>query len=446
MSTTRWARVLLIGLPLSASAQPVDLVSFYAMGRAADPAFQASRSEYEAVQQAVPEARGTLLPNISFTADFIDTDQEIKSSDNEVFGQGQSSFPTDVLSLSITQPIFRYENIARLRQARAEVREAGVRFFAAEQDLILRAATAYLGTLSAQDALEYAQAEAAATGRQLEQVTRRKEVGFANATEVYESRARHEFARSEVAQAESALDDSLEALREISGQSSIDVVPLSDNVPLTAPDPDDPEHWVAQSTTGNLALQARMEAIEIAAYEIKVARADAFPTLDLMLSSEQRQTEGSLFGGGSDVDTTDIMFRLHVPIFQGGQVKARRISAGHRLDQARQLAEQERRLVQRQTRSAYLGVVNGVIRVEALAQSVEAQKLTLASKQKGYEAGTSTNLEVLDAQRDLYLVLRDYSQARYDYLLSLLQLKSQAGSLSIEDLEALNRHLDGAQG
>ncbi|KAA3632163.1 MAG: hypothetical protein DWQ08_03910 [Proteobacteria bacterium] len=426
---------------VSSYAESTDLLATYALARANDPIYQAARSEHEAILQGIPEARGTLLPNVAFTAEFTETDQEIVSSDNQVFGQGNSSYPTDTLSLSITQPIFRYENIVQLKQAKANVREAGVRLIASEQELILRSASRYLDVLAAKDDLEFALAEQEANKLQLDQITRRKEVGFANATEVYESRARYEFTRSTVAEARGDLAERIDALLEITAQRITDIVPLSDRLPLAEPDPSDAEQWIAKALQGNLTLQARIHQVEASELEVRRQRAGAFPTLDLLVNSEQRTTEGSLFGGGSEVDTTDVLIRFRAPLFQGGQVRARRLAASHRYDQAQQFAEQERRVVSRETRSAYLGVVNGITKINALEQSVQSQKLTLESKQKGFVAGTNTNLEVLDAQRDLYLVLRDHAQARYDYLLSMLDLKAQVGSLAIEDIEEVNRWL-----
>ncbi len=427
-----------------AVAESLELVDVFVLARTNDPTTNAARSEYEAILQTVPEARGLYLPNVRFTADFTETEQTINSSDNQVFGSGTSSFPTDVLSLSLSQPIFRYEYIMRMRQARAGVLEAGVRTVAAEQDLILQSAIRYLELLAAKDNLEYSQAQQDANKLQLDQIVRRKEVGFANSTEVYESRARFEFSRSVVAEASSHLEDQLDALAELIGERPEDISPLSDRIPHPPPDPNDVDQWIAKAIDGNLSLQARLHGLEVSSYEIRRQRAGAFPTLDLFINGEQRTTEGSLFGGGSDVSTTDILLRLEVPIFQGGQVRARRKGASYRYEQAQHFAEQERRSVRRQTRAAFLGVVNGVIKVEALEQSLKSQELTVASKQKGFVAGTNTNLEVLDALRDQFLVRRDHAKARYDYLTSLLTLKSLVGSLSFEDLEEINRYLSDA--
>jgi outer membrane protein len=422
-------------------AQVTGMVDVFGQASTADPTVLAARRDYEAIQQSVPEARGLYLPNVALTADFTDTTQTINSSDNEVFGVGDASFPTDVLTLSITQPLFRYANIVQLKQAKASVLEAGVRLVAAEQDLILRSATRYLELLAAQDDLEFALAEQQAYEEQLAQVEKRKQVGYADATQVYESRARFEFAKSTVAEAEGVLDDRMEALSELTGERPDQVQKLSETFPLTMPEPSDVNEWVVQANAENLLLQARQHALEVSGFEIKRQKAQYMPTLDLFVSSEQRTTEGSLFGGGSDVDTTDIMVRLTAPIYQGGQVRARKKTAEARYEQARELIELDRRAVQRQTRTAYLGVVNGVSKVNALKQSLESQSLTLESKNKGFKAGTSTNLEVLDAQRDLFLVRRDYAQAKYDYLISHLTLKSLVATLSIEDLEEVERFL-----
>jgi outer membrane protein len=177
----------------------------------------------------------------------------------------------------------------------------------------------------------------------------------------------------------------------------------------------------------------------VAAQEIRRQRAGYSPTLDFVATHANRKQGGTLFGGGSHVETTDVSLRLSVPIFEGGLTNALTDEAVVRHRRALEDVEQERRAVERQTRAAYLGVVGAMSRVKALQQGVASQEASLKAKQESLRAGLLTLLPVLDAERDLYLSLRDFARARYDYLLNRLRLKQSVGSLSDEDLVAFDQ-------
>ncbi|WPX34181.1 TolC family protein [Actimicrobium sp. CCC2.4] len=189
----------------------------------------------------------------------------------------------------------------------------------------------------------------------------------------------------------------------------------------------------------NLLLEARLQAVEVARQEIAKRKAGYYPTVDLAISRNQRTTGGSLFGGGSSVNTNDVAVRLNIPIYEGGATSAQTGQAVKHLDTALQDLERDRRQVERQTRAAYRGVVSGMVRVRALDKSVIAFESAQHLKEEGYKAGVSTLLGVLDAERDLYAARRDAAQSRYDFQLNALRLKQAAGTLSEVDLEQVGR-------
>jgi outer membrane protein len=163
--------------------------------------------------------------------------------------------------------------------------------------------------------------------------------------------------------------------------------------------------------------------------------------LDLVVRLDDRDTNGSLFGGGSQVKTADIAVQFNLPLFQGGGTRSRVRQATFEYRQAMQELKLEQLQVSRDARSSFLGVISGVSKVQALDDSVTAQQSALEAKRRGYQSGNNTALHVLDAERDLYLIKRDYAQSRYDYLLSMLRLKNSAGILTESDLETINRML-----
>ncbi len=428
-------------LVVNPSVRAEDLLDVYRLTLINDARFRAARSEYLAAREVLPQARGAYLPNISITYDRIETDQEIIRSDNEVFGQGKSSFPTDNYALNVTQPIFRYDSFMQIKQARASVKEALAKYTAAEQELMLRVVSAYLGVLAANDSLVFSRAESKAVKRQLDSAQKRLEVGLGTLTDLHETKARFASVRARVLEAENGLDDAFEALRENTGYATLALAPLKDAITLRAPQPMRIDRWMRQAAAGNLSLQAQRQAVEVARHEIKRQRGGHYPSLDLVGSTGRRDSGGSLFGGGSEVDTTDVILRLNVPLYAGGQVASRVTEARHRFQQSVEELEVQERLVRRQTRSAYLGVISGISKSGALSEAVVSQKLALRAKRKGFMTGANSNLAVLDAERDLHLARRDYARARYDYLISTIRLKQAAGILRPADLGAINAML-----
>ena len=162
-----------------------------------------------------------------------------------------------------------------------------------------------------------------------------------------------------------------------------------------------------------------------------------YPTLDLVGSYNSEDTDGTLYGGGSQIDNTKVMLKLNVPLYQGGMVSSKAAEAEHQRSAARQELIRQTRAVERQTRSAFLGVKTALNRVEALHQSVASNQSALEAKQEGFLSGLYTSLAVLDAERDLYLTKQEYAKARYQYLLNGLKLKKATDTLSGQDIQQM---------
>jgi len=443
-ATEMWTRrvatcLMFAGMGVSTSATAEDLLDVYRLALENDSTYQAARFQYSAATEAMPQARAGLLPDVAFEAEHIETDQDIRSSDNVYYASGNTHFPTDNLTLSITQPVFRYGSWIAYQQSKLTVKQAETELSVAQQQLIVDVADAYFAVLAAKDNLEYARVEKTAVGKQLEFAKSRTRTGIARKTDLYDAEARFALSESREIEAQNALDDSYQALREHTSRFITDLTAVRENMPLVAPDPDDPQPWINKALEQNLALEARQLSLEVARQEIKRQRAGHYPTLDLVATRNRRDTDGSLLGGGSEIETTDILLRFNLPIYQGGSVQSKIHQAVNVREKSRREMEGQRRQVRRETRAAYLGVLSGIKKVEALKQSIVSQQSALEVKTAGLKAGVNTLLEVLDAQRDLFFAHSDYSKALYDYLLSTLKLKQATGSLSVADLEEVNR-------
>lgn len=435
-----WALLTLALLgTTSLPAYSEDLTQIYALAKAGDPKYKAGRYEFEAVGYAEPQALAALLPTVSLESTQTDTRQRIISSANAVFASGLSQYPTRNMTLTLTQPIFKLSAWRGYEQAQTKVKQAAANFGAIEQDLMLRTATAYLNVLAARDALGFADAERDAIKRQLDLVQQRFSSGLVARVGLFDAKARYELKEADVVAAKNDLDDKLQALREMTGKLVSNLKSLREDIPLQQPEPIDMSKWIEAGLQQNLLLLARRHTVEVAQQEVGRQRAGHAPLVDLVATQNGKVTGGSLFGGGSNVETTDVMFRLTIPIYSGGSTSALTDEAMKRYYAALEDLERDARQVERQTRAAFQGVTGGTVRVKALAQGVVSSLSARELKLEGHKSGLETILQVLDAERDLYAAKRDSARARYDYLLNRLRLKQAVGTLNEEDLTEINK-------
>ena len=431
-----WMAALACSTALPVAAE--TLAEIYALARQSDPKYLAVRSEYEATGFAVVEARAGLLPSVSWQYNLGKTNQKIVSSDNAVFAKGTSSYPSKERTLSASMPIFRLAVWRNWQQSKVSERQAQAALAASEQDLMVRTATAYLSVLGAQDAVGFAKAENESIKRQLDLASTKFRSGQATKVNLFDAQARLALKESDVIAAQNDLADKIQELREITGATASKLAPLPKEAPLVALEPADVDAWVQTSLNQNNQVQARTVALEVTEREIGKRRAAYYPTLDLSGSRDRKDVNGSLFGGGSDVKSNEIMLKLNVPLFDGLGTTAQVDQAFKHHETAQADLERDRRQVERQARAAYQGLSSGIVRTRALDQSVAAYESARQLKEEGYKAGISTVIGVIDAERDLYAAKRDAAQARYDYQLNALRLKQAAGSLNIDDLLLLS--------
>lgn len=436
-----WTALLILLLSWT-NAQAEDLIDVYTLALTNDPRHRAAESTYLADKQKLQQAWAVLRPSINATADRSRTDLETETDAGIVSRPaGEADINSTVFELTLTQPLYNRSLFAGLRQARAEVRRADAQFAAARQDLIIRVADAYFGLLAASDNVELAGAEKAANARQLEVAEGRLSVGLATITDVHDARARFQLARAQEIDAINEVRDRRQALRETAGRVIRTIATVDRKAPLVEPDPPNLNIWVKTALAQDPALIAANETAEITREEIKRQRGGHWPKLDLVGSHSDTDDDESISGPGVETESTEIGLRLTVPIYQGGLVTSLTKEAAHRYNAAQQDLEAQRRLTERTARAAFLGVTGGVTRIEALRLAVIASESALEAKTEGFEAGINTNLDVLDASRDLFRAKRDLLDASYTYILNLLRLKRAAGIVSKDDLAGINRWL-----
>ncbi|MEW7977455.1 MAG: TolC family outer membrane protein [Candidatus Sedimenticola endophacoides] len=430
--------LLTIAILASAPIQAQDLAEVYALAQSNDARIQVARSTRDAALEAKPQAQALLRPTVSLSADASLVRRDVRRSSSAT---GASTYDTQNLSLSLSQPLYQRSYWTQLEQADLQVAQAEASYASEEQSLIVRVAEAYFGVLSAQERLAFAQAEIAAIARQLEQSKQRFEVGLIAITAVHEAQAAYDQSRADLIQAENDIDNAREALREIVGDGDGvgELDRVRETLPLDTPQPQDIDQWSDSAQQTNLALQAAVYSADIARKNVDLQRAGHYPTLDLVGSHALARSDSA---SGTDADTTSIGLQLSLPLYSGGAVSSKVRQAMLELDAAQGSLDQERRSVNRQVRDAYRGVLSSISTVEALKAGTVSAQSALEATEAGFEVGTRTMVDVLTAQRDLYRAKSNYSSVRFNYILSGLRLKQAVGTLSAEDLGRINEWLD----
>ena len=415
------------------AAQATGLLDVYRQALDSDPDIRAASQDRLATRENEPQARALLLPDISATG------EQTRDFGVDSTGSSDSNFSGHSYSLNLTQPIYRRTALVRQDQAAAQVKQADATFSAEEQNLVLRVARAYFDVLSAQDDLSFSQAEKQAIARQLEQATRRFEVGLITITDVQEAQARFDQSTADEIVAENAVANAYEALRQITNlrYDTIDV--LSESLPLESPEPADPEIWVRQALDNNPALIGAAFGVDVARENIEIQRSDHYPTVDL--TAGYYDTESGSSGFASDTSGAQIGLQVNVPLYKGGAVVSRTREAAYQFEASKARLEASQREAVRQVREAYRNVLAAISTIDALRQALKSSESALEATEAGFEVGTRTIVDVLDAQRAVFDARRNLSQARYAYVLNHLSLDQAAGQLDETSLAEVDRHL-----
>ncbi len=453
-----WLRVLLIAgaaCATAAVASAADLTEIYHRALRSDPQLREAEANRLASLEARPQALSGLLPQLTGTGSAV-RDLNGVTSPYVVTIQPLLTVPESTLTRSDTtqwavqlrQTLFRWDRIATLHQAGLQATQAEVDFRAAQQDVILRTATAYFNVLAARDTLDAAEASRDAIARQLEQADKRFEVGLIAITDVEEARAAADQATATVIASKRTLATTRDQLRELTGDAFDELARPGDEMPLITPDPASEDAWVKAALDQNLALASARLGADIAREAISSARGGYLPTVDIVASKSGTNTTGTttVFGTAFPADSNgndrQIGLQLTVPIYSGGYNSSKVREAVYRQRAARERLERTARATERATRDSYLGVISEISRVKALRQALESSRTALAATEAGYEVGTRTAVDVLLSRQRLFDAQTNYARSRYDYVLNVLTLEQATGTLDENRLTRVNGWLD----
>ncbi len=428
------AAALLVFAPL---AQAQSLLELYDSARAFDANYQSARLQYDANLARAEQARAGILPAAGLSAGVTRTGFENTSPETS------RSFNTQSATLSATQPLYRPANWATYEQGKKQVELARAQLEAAEQDLIVRTAQAYFDVLAAQDTLAFVQAQKAAVDEQLAFARRNFEVGTSTITDTREAEARFDLVVAQEIAADNDLRIKKIALDQLVGTTGSQPKSLLAPVVLPPVAPADVNAWVQQSEGVHPGIRQAQSALDIAALEVSKAEAGHKPTLDLTASYNVTRDPSSLAQSGisSRANTSSIGVLLNVPLFAGFATQNRIKETLSLKDKAQSDLEGARRSVALGTRTAFFGVLSGQGQVKALEAAERSSQSALDANKLGYQVGVRINIDVLNAQSQLFQTKRDLAQARYNVLLGALRLRQASGALTPDDLQQINSML-----
>ncbi len=470
-------KLLTLALAFAAISLPShseDLIGAYNEARANDPVLSQADATRLATGEGIAQARALLLPQISASASLNQSSGGSANSSNSATsigtgagndflcsglaagtgtydcagissanGSNGSSGHTRSrdISATLSQTILDLSKIADLKAAHSTADAQDQLYSAAEQALFVRVATAYFGVLTSEDALTFAKANEDSFRQSFEQADQRYKVGIAAVTDSYQAKAQYEAAKAQTVTAQNTLNDSKEALTQITGKPVADLKRLRDDLPLDAPVPADPHAWVQDAMKYNPTLLSQLDSVDAAEHNISSARAGHLPTITATVSRSKDTTwlqhGSSNFSGNGDYGTT-AGITLSVPIFSGGAVQSRVRQSIYQRDEATDSAETERRQVTRDTLNYYRSVVAGISEVQSGKSAVDSGQKALDATKAGFSVGTKTITDVLLAIQTLTSSESTYSQARHQFVLNKLLLKQSAGTIEFKDIQGVN--------
>ncbi|GAA4023995.1 TolC family outer membrane protein [Actimicrobium antarcticum] len=422
---------LLAGVFLSVSAQAADLVQVYRDAVSNDAVIASARSALMAGQERSVQGRAGLLPQIGLGGSYSQINAETAGR--------KADYNVNNYALTLTQPLFRMANWETYQQGKLSVAVSEAIYAQARQDLITRVAQAYFDVLAAQDVLAFLKAQENAITEQLASAKRNFEVGTATITDTNEAQARFDLAIAQQIAAQNDLDVKTAALQQIIGKPPGVLATLRPGLKLSAPAPVQIEPWVSSAEQQNYSVISQQLALDIARREIGRNRAGHLPTVDLVAShGYSNQSSPSFNTPGGTGTSNSVGVQWQIPLYAGFAITSKVREAISLEDKARSDLDIARRSAAQAARQFYLGVNSGLAQVRAYEAAEISSQSAVESNRLGYQVGVRINIDVLNAQQQLFSTRQLLAKARYDTLMAGLRLKSAAGTLTEDDVAKVN--------
>ncbi|NWC70686.1 TolC family outer membrane protein [Pseudomonas sp. P7758] len=433
-------KALLFGLccACSGSVQALGLLDAYDLALRNDPTFQAAIQEREAGEENRIIGRAGLLPNLSWSYNNSRNESEVTQSTAVGNITSDRDYRSYASTLTLQQPLLDYEAYARYRQGAAQALFADERFRSKSQELAVRVLSAYSQALLAQERIELSRAQKRAYAERLQLNERLLKGGEGTRTDVLETQARLSLAQAEEIESLDTQDAALRELEAIVGQPlQIDeLAPLTRQFEIPPLEPNRFETWREIAMANNPELKSQHHALDVAEYEVERKRAGHMPKVSLYASSRQTSSD-SESSYNQKYDTNSVGIQVSLPLFAGGSVSASTRQAANQLSQAQYELDAQTARTLIELRKQFNLNTSGAAKVRAYEMAVSSATALVTATKKSVTGGERVNLDVLDAEQQLFTARRDLADARHAYLLARIQLKYFAGLLNEQDLRAL---------
>ena len=428
---------LALGAGFASTAQAQSLVELFNAAKGYDASYQSAQAQAQATVAKGEQARAGILPSVGLSAGLTHSSQ-----DSSLAAQSGKSFNAQTASISATQPLYRPANLATYEQGQKQADIAAAQLLAAEQDLMVRLSQAYFDVLAASDSLTYVRRLKAATAEQLASAKRNFEVGTTTIVDTRDAQARFDLVLAQELAAENDVRIKSLALDQLVGKTGTTPKPLLAPVNLDAVQTGTPEQWVQQAQSQNPLVQQATIAVDIAKLETRKAQSANRPTVDLNGSYNTSSNSGSSTSNTSfSTSGTTLGLALNWPLFAGYSIQNRIRETVALENKAQSELAAAARNVAQSARTAFFGVQTALSQVKAYEAAEASSQSALEANQLGYQVGVKINIDVLNAQSQLYNTKASLSKARYEVLLGSLKLRQAAGVLSAADLQTINARL-----
>ncbi len=416
-----------------------SLSDLYESARTYDATFLSSKAQFDANIALSDQAKANLLPTIGFSGSVS------RSDFSPTYGfpppNSERYFGTRSYGITATQPLYRPGNLATYNQGLKQLMLADAQIQAAEQDLMVRLSQAYFDVLASKDSLTLVRAQKAAVAEQLASAKRNFEVGTSTITDANEAQARFDLARAQEIAAENDFRVKQLALNTLVGKPA-EPYGLRAGTVLPILKDADMAQWVDASQEVHPTVRSAQMALDVAVLENDKSRAGHKPTLDGFINLNNTTNIAGAVAGNSVTDSRYFLgqagITLTVPLFAGFATQNRLKQTLALEEKARIDLENAKRTVAQATRTAYFGVLSGISSVSAFEAAEKSSQSALDSNKLGYQVGVRINIDVLNAQSQLYQTKRDLAVARYNVLIGQLKLRQANGSLKEADLAPIN--------
>jgi outer membrane protein len=420
-----------------------SLIDIYQQAVAHDPTLASALSANQAAQELIEQGKALYRPNVNFNAGAGATqaDIEYNNVDNNPFRfEGRNNYEGYNYGVQATQPIYRKQNLVKMDQSRTQVSQSDKQLHLSQQLLIFRTTQAYFDVLIAQDKIELTNALKITVLSQLDQAKANFEVGTATITDMNEAQARYDLLVAQEIATINEFEIAKRAVQAITGEIPQKLAAARADIKPHAIE-QSMEKWLEIAAQNNLNIQIQQDALRFSEQEVERLRAQHLPTLDAVAGYTDNYTNGGTNGFGNELKNSNIGLQLNIPLYQGGAISSQVRQAVLNKQKAQDDVEIARRTAELETQRSYLNLNTGIAQVKAYELALVSSQSQVDSTKLGYEVGVRTSVDVLNAQQQFFTAKRDLLQARYNYLVSIIRLKTASGIVSEADLADINQQL-----